>query len=79
MESMLGLPHPCRVFFCSDRVGVERGMCHHLLIERVDIAGRMGVVVVAMDGEIRTYPDESSGLLPLASDIGLCTKRRLYQ
>jgi hypothetical protein len=32
-------------------------------------------VVVAMDGEIRKYPDESSGLLLLASDIGLCTER----
>src|SRR5262245_14947064 len=31
------------------------------------------------DGEIRKYPDESSGLLLLASDIGLCTERRLYQ
>ena len=32
-----------------------------------------------MAGEIRKYPDESSGLLLLASDIGLCTERRLYQ
>jgi hypothetical protein len=33
------------------------------------------VVVVAVDGEIRKYPDESSGLLLLASDIGLCSER----
>jgi hypothetical protein len=38
-----------------------------------------GVVVLAIDGEISKYPDESSGLLLLASDIGLCTERRPYQ
>ena len=63
-----------RVRAAENRCRAGRGF---LCDSRFGFDGR--VVVVPMGGEIRKYPDESSGLLLLASDIGLCTERRLYQ